>query len=122
MLTERGVSNEWFVDSAGTSDHEEDSDMYVTAHEVLKRHQVPVREPHQARQDEEMRRRSHEASEYERSELRMLSYFNEDPANKNKRIEDPWLDDTVDGYERVYVQCKQALEGLLNSIYGTNSK
>ena len=124
LIREKGVEEEFFVDSAATSTEEIGNPIYPPMRSALESHGVPIGS-HRARQ---VKRHEYEEYDYiiamdEENVRDMLRLFGGDPdkkihallgfAGENREVADPWYTGNFDEtYEDVLKGCKGLLQFL----------
>lgn len=123
LVRQKGLENQFVIDSAATSTEEIGNGIYPPAREELRRHGIPLL-PHRARQ---MTKADYERYDLllgmeERNLRRMTAICGGDPEGRIRKltdysdgrdIADPWYSDRFD---ITYEEITRACEGLINTL------
>ena len=124
MVSQKGLSNEFIIDSAAVSYEEEGNDMYPPAKDILKKHNIPF-EHHSARriQTSDYNKFNYIICMDESNLNNIVRIIGDDPLNKacrlldfssNQRdISDPWY---TGNFEKAFQDINEGLEYLLNFL------
>ena len=119
LIKEKGLSNEFYIESCATSTEEIESDIYPSAKVCLTRHNIPF-ERRRARQinlnDFDNFDYIIGMDSYNISNLKKISSSNKIIKLLDKDIEDPWYTNNFEKvYEEIYSGCLSLLNTFLKS-------
>ena len=131
VARERGVLDDWKIDSAGTSNYHIGEGPDHRSADICRKHYPDLKVPHQARQvstadfvdfqhvfcmDESNLSDLQKVQSKCKNPTAMLKLFGSYDPKGERIIEDPYYGG-IDGFQHNFDQCKRCSEAFLDSIY-----